>query len=109
MQKKAIRVVMPGYVNYFYKDGQLHTYIPALSSFLIDYRLLTIHRIIASNALNFMHKAKCFQSLLPSSVKQTIADTVININMLNQSDSASLSWLAEFYTHIFRTSLFLNF
>ena len=25
MQKKAMRTVMPGYVNYFHKDGQLPT------------------------------------------------------------------------------------
>ena len=46
--------VMPGYVNYFYKDGKLPT---GTKKCFTDYRVLTIHGIIASNALNFMHKA----------------------------------------------------
>ena len=105
MQKKAMRAVMPGYVNYFYKDGKLPT---GTKKYFTDYRVLTIHGIIASNALNFMHKAKCFPSLLPLSVKKTISGRVININMVNQSDPAFLGWLAEFNTHIFRNSLFFK-
>ena len=44
---------------------------------LTDYRVLAVHGLIASNALNFIHNAKCFPSLLPIYVKQTISDTVI--------------------------------
>ena len=56
---------MPGYVNYFYKGRQLPT---GTKKCFIDYLLLTIHGIIASSAINFMHKALCFPSLLPLSV-----------------------------------------
>ena len=52
-QKKAMRAVMPGYVNYFYKEGKIPTHTK--ESFY-KYNILTIHGIIIKNALIFMHK-----------------------------------------------------
>ena len=105
MQKKAMRAVMPGYVNYFYKDGQLPT---ATKQWFNQYSVLTIHGIIANNTLNFMHKSKSFSSLLPLSVKNTIPDSIINMSMIDQSDPVFLSWLAEFNTHVYRKSIFFK-
>ena len=53
-QKKGIRAVMPGYVNYFYKKGKIpdHTK-PAFSV----YGILAIQNIIALNALLFVYKS----------------------------------------------------
>ena len=105
VQKKAIRAVMPGYVNYFYKEGQLPT---GTKQCFNDYGVLTIHGIIANNALNFMHKVKSFPSLLPPSVKNLIPAPIAHMSTINQSDSIFLSWLAEFNTHIYRNSLFFK-
>ena len=64
-QKQGIRAVMSGYVNYRYKDGMLpdHTK-PAFK----EYEILTVHGIIAKNALILMHKIKNMTSLLPKSI-----------------------------------------
>ena len=40
-------MVMPGYVNYFYKGGQLPAHT---RDSLKDYEILTIHDIIVKNA-----------------------------------------------------------
>ena len=49
-QKKAVRNVMPGYVQYYYDEGKFpaHTQ-PAFKK----YNLLTAQKIIAKNALNY--------------------------------------------------------
>ena len=105
VQKKAMRAVMPGYVNYFYKDGQLPT---STKSFFNQNSILTIHGIIANQALKFMHKAKMFPSLLPVSVKNTITDIILSMSTLDQSDPGFLTWAAEFNTHILRDSIFFK-
>ena len=105
MQKKAIRAVMPGYVNYFYKDGKLPT---GTKQWFNEYSVLTIHGIIANNALNFMHKAKSFPSLLPTSVKNTIPNPILSMSIIDQSDPAFINWLAEFNNHIYRNSVFFK-
>ena len=53
--KVDIRSVIPGYINYRYKDGVIpgHTKV----SFK-EYGILTIHSIIAKNSLILMHKIK---------------------------------------------------
>ena len=89
---------------------KMNNYLHELVMFysFIDYRVLTTYGIITSNALNYKHKASCFPLLLPPiSVKQTITDTVINID-INQSDPAFLSWLAESNSHNLRNSLFFK-
>ena len=47
-QKKGMRAVMPGYVNYKYKDGNLpgHT-----KSAFLEYEILTVQNLVALNAL----------------------------------------------------------
>ena len=105
MQKKAMRAVMPGYVNYFYKEGQLPT---GTKKYFNDYGILTIHGIIANNTLKFMHKAKIFPSYLPLSIKKLIPTEVVNMFAIDQSDPLFLSWFAEFNTHIYRNSIFFK-
>ena len=47
-QKKGLRAVIPGFINYNYKDGIIpgHT-----KKYLNEYNILTFHNIIALNAL----------------------------------------------------------
>ena len=57
---------MPGYVNYFYKDGQLPAH--TRDSFK-EYGILTIHGIIVKYALVLMHRVKYFPETVPKSIK----------------------------------------
>ena len=65
-QKSGIRAVMPGYVNYWYKEGTLPTHTKR--SFR-DFNILTVHNIIAKNALILMHKINHFPDTVPSSIR----------------------------------------
>ena len=60
---------MPGYVNYFYKDGNLPTHT---KSGFRQHGVLTVHGIITKNVLIFMHKLNNFPNVLPPSVRETI-------------------------------------
>ena len=52
-QKKGLRGVISGFINYKYKDGQ----IPGdTKKFVSEYKILPIHNIIALNTLIFMQK-----------------------------------------------------
>ena len=104
-QKKAMRAVMPGYVNYYFKDGQLPT---STKNSFNQSGVLSIHGIIANQAIQFIHKAKNFPSLIPISVKSTIKENILNMPILDQSDPIFLSWVEEFNTHIYRNSLFFK-
>ena len=67
-QKKGMRAVIPGFINYRYRsDGTLpgHT-----KSYFTKYDILTIHNVIVANALVFMHKVRHFPLELPLSVKK---------------------------------------
>ena len=68
-QKIALRAVIPGYINYKYKDGKTpgHT-----KSKFLEYKILSIHNIIAMNAVIFMQKIHIYPSLLPQSIRETI-------------------------------------
>jgi hypothetical protein len=48
---------MPGYVRYFYKDGTIPT---GTKSSFNSLSVLTVHSIIACNAINFMNKIHNF-------------------------------------------------
>ena len=105
VQKKAMRAVMSGYINYYFKDGQLPT---GTKNSFNQHGVLTVHGIIANQALRFMHKVKVFPSLIPTSVRSTIQDHIVNMSVLDQSDPMFLSWAEEFNTHIYRNSLFFK-
>ena len=70
-QKKGLRGVIPGFINYKYKDGKIpgHT-----KQFFSEYKILTIHSIIVLNTLIFMQKTINYPSLLPKSILNTIAE-----------------------------------
>ena len=69
-QKKGMRAVMPGYVNFSYKDGALPSHT---KSYFNKFNVLTVQGVIAKNALIFMNKIDNFPWLLPLSVRETIA------------------------------------
>jgi exonuclease III len=101
-QKKGIRAVMPGFINYFYKEGRLPTHTkPAFNQF----KLLTVHGVIAKNALIFMHKIRSFPTALPNSVKDLIAS---NAPSGYANHESCQEWLAEFNSTYFRNSVFFK-
>ena len=79
LQKKAMRSVMPGYVNYFYKSGLLPTSTkPSFSK----YRILTVHGIILKNMFTFMHRIINFPTSYPFSITSLIP--VAEVKVKNQ-------------------------
>ena len=99
-QKKGMRAAMSGYVNYFFKDGNLPTHTKP--SFC-KYGVLTVHGVIATNALIFMHKVENFHNLLPPSVRETIA----NNGPKRGSDHESCEeWLENFGNGVYNKSIF---
>ena len=61
-QKMGLRAVIPGYINYKYKDGKTpgHT-----KSKFTEYKILSIQNLVAMNALILMQKSQNYPSLLP--------------------------------------------
>ena len=99
-QKKAIRAIVPGFINYKYRDGVLpgHT-----KKYFKEYNILTIHGIIVSNTLNFIHKVRHFQPLLPASVRETIAED----SPLPGADHVTCkNWLSKYENNIYLKSIF---
>ena len=70
-QKKGLRAVILGFINYKYKDGRIpgHT-----KEYFSEYKILTIHNIIVLNTLIFMQKTINYPSLLPKSILSTIVE-----------------------------------
>ena len=69
-QKKAMRAVMSGYVNYFYKDGKCPTHTkPGFT----EHHILTVQNIILKNMLIFLNKVHNYPSSLPISIRNTIS------------------------------------
>ena len=70
-QKKGLRAVVPGFINYKFRDGEIpgHT-----KSFFLNKKILTVQLqgFTTLNALLFIHKTRHFPSLLSTSVTSTI-------------------------------------
>ena len=97
-----MRAVMPGYTNYFFKDGILPTGTKA--SFM-KYKILTVHSIILKNAFTFMHRINHFPTSYPISIRQTIPPNVPS----NSSDHDSCrEWLNKYSDVGFRSSIFFK-
>ena len=64
-----MRAVIPGFINYKYKDGVIPGHTKA---YFNEYKVLTIHNIIALNAFLMIEKARTYPSLLPPSIIATI-------------------------------------
>ena len=71
-QKKALRAVIPGFINYKYKDGKIPGHTKSKFS---EYKILTIHNIIALNAFLLLHKVHNYPTLLPKSIRETIPES----------------------------------
>ena len=101
-QKKGMRAVMPGYVNYYFKDGNVpqHTK-PAFNQFGV----LTVQGIIVKNALLFMHKVKHFPHILPPSLTDTIARNAPTYGSTHETCEV---WLNEFNNAHHRKSIFFK-
>ena len=71
IQKKGIRAIVPGFINYKYKDGELPGQI---KPYFNEYKILGVHGVIVTNALQFIYKIRYISSLLPIFVRLVIAD-----------------------------------
>ena len=102
MQKKGIRAIVPGYINYRYRDGILpgHT-----KPHFKEFRILTLHGIIAVNALTLIHKIRHFPNSVPSSVRSCIPDNAPAQGANHETFSV---WLAIHNNFHYRTSLFFK-
>ena len=99
-QKKGLRAVIPGFINYRYKNGETagHTKFAFLK-----YNILTIHGIVTLNTLLFIRKVRHFPSQLPLSIKATIAkDSPVYDSTMDSCEH----WLKTHDNHIFRKSVF---
>ena len=99
-QKKGMRAVVPGFINYRYRDGIIpgHTKIH-----FKEYNILTVHGIIVSNTLIFLHKVRNLPSTLPKSVRVTIAE---NSPVQGSNHATSKEWLSKYENNIYLKSLF---
>ena len=105
-QKKGMRAIMPGYVRYFYKDGTPPT---GTKSSFNSLSVLTVHSIIACNAINFMNKIHNFPCQLPRSVTRTIPHNVPSRAVCADLQSQEItSWSNEYNTNVYRNSLFFK-
>ena len=99
-QKKGIRAIVPGFINYKYKNGVLpgHTKL-----FFKEYNILTVQGVIALNALLFIHKVRHFPLSLPKSLQDTIP---ANAPTPSSTHETCESWLITYNNVYFRSSLF---
>jgi len=103
-QKKGMRAVMPGHVNYFYKDGILPSSTKASFNNL---SVLTVHGIIASNAVNFMNKIFNFPNQLPKNVLATIPENAPS-RLTGTDHESCQTWSENYNTNIYRNSIFFK-
>ena len=99
-QKKGLRAVIPGFINYKYRDGNIpgHT-----KTFFTEYKILTIQNIITFNALIFMCKICNYRSLLPLSILKTIPDNSPNSEDTHESCE---NWLSTYNNNHYPKSVF---
>ena len=102
-QKKGLRAVVPGFINYKYREGETpgHT-----KPFFTEYKILTIQGIVALNALLFLRKTRHFPSLLPNSVASTISK---ESPIIGSTHTSCENWLRFYDNHLYRKSLVFNF
>ena len=101
-QKKGLRGVIPGFINYKYKDGKTpgHT-----KQFFSEYKILTIHSIIALNTLIFMQKTINYPSLLPKSILNTIGQ---GSPVPGSTHHSCEQWLKDYDNIHYRKSIFFK-
>ena len=99
-QKKGLRAVIPGFINYKYRDGMIPGHTKA---FFTEYKILTIQNIIICNALIFMHKIYSYRSLLPLTILETIPE---NSPTFGSTHESSENWLSIYNNAHYRKSIF---
>ena len=103
-QKKAMRSIMPGHVNYYYKDGVCPSHTkPAFT----DLKILTVQNVILKNILIFINKIHNFPSMLPLSVKSTISCYAPSPNSVSDYDYNS-DWYSTYNTKPYNSSTFFK-
>ena len=96
-QKKGMRAIMPGYVNFFYKNGDLPS---STKMSFNNLSILTVHGIITANAVNFMNKIFYFPNQLPKQVAETIPENTPS--RLSSADHESCqNWYEKYNTNIY--------
>lgn len=101
-QKKGMRAIVPGYINYRYREGITpgHT-----KQYFNKFKILTVQGLITMNALLFLHKVRNFPLILPISVKNTVAE---NSPVPGSTFESSQEWLASYNNHIYNSSVFFK-
>jgi hypothetical protein len=99
-QKIGIRAVVPGFINYKYKDGITpgHT-----KSYFSKFKILTIQNVVALNTLLLMHKIYNIPKLLPRSICMTISE---ESPRLDSTHITCENWLATYNNHGYINSFF---
>ena len=101
-QKKALRAVIPGFINYKYKDGKIPGHTKSKFS---EYKILTIHNIIALNVFLFLHKIHNYPTLLPKSIRETIP---VNSPVAGSNHESCESWLKIYNNTFYNKSVFFK-
>ena len=91
---------MPGFVNYWYKDGETPAHTK--SSFH-KFKILTVHNIIAKNALILMHKINHFPETIPRSIKNCFP---CNRPTITSNHESCEDWLKIYNDIPYRSSVF---
>ena len=99
-QKQGMRAIMPGYVNYWYDNGELPAHTK--SSFK-KHEILTVHGIITMNTLIFLHKVTNFPNSLPPSINSMIPS---NIPRFGSSHEDSSEWAQKYNNIPYRSTIF---
>ena len=101
-QKKGIRAIVPGFINYKYREGELpgHT-----KPYFKEYKILAVQGVIVANALLFMCKIRKFPSFLPLSIRQVIDE---NAPVPGSTYETCHSWLAAYGGNTHRKSIFFK-
>ncbi len=102
VQKKAIRATMPGFINYYYKDGNTPT---NTKPFFKESNILTVHNIILKNILIFLNKIYHNPEQLPNSIKELIPENAPN---LTQSIEDSMPWYNEYNSVPYKNTVFFK-
>ena len=99
-QKQGIRAVMPGFVNYYFKEGALpqHT-----KPFFNGNEILTVHGLIVYNSIILLHKIKYMPQLVPKNILQAFPDDIPT--KISDHVTAS-SWLQLYSSTNFKNSIF---
>ena len=95
-----MRAVIPGFINYKYKDGKIPGHTKSKFS---DYKILTIHNIIAFNAYLLLHKIHNYPSLIPQSIRKTIPE---NSPVMGSTHESCENWLKIYNNPYYSKSVF---